>query len=75
MGPIDISVILRNLMERIGHEKYYVHGGDFGQVIGSAMATLFPEKILGMHFNMPVILNKQATLYTLLGKYQIFMYS
>nr|UPI11570.1 juvenile hormone epoxide hydrolase-like 3 [Mythimna separata] len=68
MGPIEVAVVLRNLMERIGHEEYYVQGGDYGSAIGSVMATLFPEKILGFHTNMPsVTINAWVTMYTVLG--------
>ncbi|XP_047036726.1 juvenile hormone epoxide hydrolase-like [Helicoverpa zea] len=68
MGPIEVSVIFRNLMARIGHEKYYIQGGDYGSAIGSVMATLFPEHILGYHTNMPMLgYNAMVTIYTLLG--------
>lgn len=38
-------------MHRIGFEKFYVQGGDWGGIITSNMATLFPEEILGVHMN------------------------
>ncbi|KOB67869.1 Epoxide hydrolase [Operophtera brumata] len=41
-------------MHRLGHKKFYVQGGDWGAAVGSAMATLFPEDVLGYHTNMPV---------------------
>ncbi|XP_075985898.1 juvenile hormone epoxide hydrolase-like isoform X2 [Anticarsia gemmatalis] len=61
MGPIAISVVLRNLMHRIGHERYYVHGEDLGQSIGSVMATLFPEEVLGLHITPPIAIYNQWT--------------
>lgn len=53
MGPLHIAVILNNLMKRIGHNKYYVHGGGFGHAVGSVMATAFPTNVYGFHFNTP----------------------
>ena len=56
-------------MERIGHEEYYVQGGDYGAAIGSVMATLFPDNILGFHTNMPMVaVNTWVSIYLVLGK-------
>lgn len=52
LGAVEASIILRNLMLRIGHEKFYVQGGDWGSIIGRSMATLFPENVLGYHSNL-----------------------
>lgn len=41
---IDMSVVLKNLMLRLGHNKFYVHGGDWGIFISRIMSTLFPEQ-------------------------------
>lgn len=49
MGPAQIAVILRNLMLRLGYRKFFIHGNDWGSVIGSHIATLFPENVLGYH--------------------------
>ncbi|GBP32297.1 Juvenile hormone epoxide hydrolase [Eumeta japonica] len=63
----QIAVIMRNLMRRLGHKKFYVQGGDWGSVIVSNMATLFPEDILGHHTNMPFVQHKCTLLKTLIG--------
>lgn len=47
-----MSIVLRNLMLRLGHEKFLVQGGDWGSIVGSNMAALFPENVLGYHSNM-----------------------
>lgn len=39
-----MGTIFKNLMTRLGFEKYYVQGGDWGAVITSSMAALYPEK-------------------------------
>ncbi|XP_073960826.1 juvenile hormone epoxide hydrolase-like isoform X2 [Choristoneura fumiferana] len=67
LGPFQIAIIMRNLMHRLGFTQYYIQGGDFGHLIGSIMATLFPNEVLGFHSNMPMTLSKPAFYGTLLG--------
>lgn len=52
MGPTEMSIVLRNLMLSLGYERFYVQGGDWGAIIGSSMATVFPENVIGYHSNM-----------------------
>ncbi|GLH11525.1 Epoxide hydrolase [Gryllus bimaculatus] len=47
-----MGVLFRVLMQRLGHFTFYVHGSDWGHVIGASLATLFPESVLGFHTNM-----------------------
>lgn len=54
-GVFEMSIVLRNLMLRLGHTQFYIQGGDWGSVIGSAIATLFPENVIGYHSNMCVV--------------------
>lgn len=35
---------MKNLMQRLGFEKFYVQGGDWGATIAANMGVLFPEK-------------------------------
>lgn len=49
---VQAGIVLNNLMQRIGSQQYYIHGGDWGAIIGSQMATLFPKNILGYHSTM-----------------------
>ncbi|XP_068624243.1 juvenile hormone epoxide hydrolase-like [Battus philenor] len=53
-GVDKMAVVLRNLMHRLGHKRFYVHGADWGSVVLSNMATFFPEEVLGYHTSMPV---------------------
>jgi len=39
-----MSVIFKNLMLRLGFDKFYVQGGDFGSGIITYLASLFPDK-------------------------------
>ncbi|XP_059619429.1 juvenile hormone epoxide hydrolase 2-like [Phlebotomus argentipes] len=52
LGHVEVAVIMRNLMVRLGYQKFYIQGGDWGSIIGSNIATLFPENVLGYHSNM-----------------------
>ncbi|CAH0714809.1 unnamed protein product, partial [Brenthis ino] len=67
LGADKVAVICRNLMQRLGFKQYYIQGGDWGAIIASIMATLFPEEILGHHNNMPALFNPLVTLMTLVG--------
>lgn len=51
-----MSLIFKNLMHRIGFEKFYVHGGDWGGLISVNMATLYPDAILGLHTTTCIVL-------------------
>ncbi|XP_022226072.2 juvenile hormone epoxide hydrolase 2 [Drosophila obscura] len=52
LGPAQVAVIMSNLMARLGYDKYFIQGGDWGSIIGNHMATLFPDNVLGYHSNM-----------------------
>jgi juvenile hormone epoxide hydrolase len=52
LGAIEMSVVFKNFMKRLGFEKYYIHGGDWGAIIVQHMAALFPEQIQGVHSSM-----------------------
>ncbi|XP_053974596.1 juvenile hormone epoxide hydrolase 1-like [Hylaeus volcanicus] len=52
MATAQIAVVFKNLMQRLGFEKFYVQGGDWGSLIASNMAALYPEKVTGVHSNM-----------------------
>ncbi|XP_053620314.1 juvenile hormone epoxide hydrolase-like [Plodia interpunctella] len=52
LGAVEIAIVFKNLMRRLGFQKFYFQGGDWGAFVGSSMVTLFPEDILGYHTNM-----------------------
>lgn len=62
LGPAQMAVIMRNLMIRLGYNKFFIQGGDWGSAIGSHIATLFPENVLGYHSNMCAVLTPKAML-------------
>ncbi|XP_032783666.1 juvenile hormone epoxide hydrolase 1 [Daphnia magna] len=55
LGPAEMGLIFDRLMKRLGYDKYYVQGGDWGSLIGSNMATLFPDRVKGLHLNMVAV--------------------
>jgi len=52
LGAIEMSLIFDKLMKRLQFNSYYVQGGDWGSVIGTHMATLYPHRVAGLHINM-----------------------
>ncbi|KAM3958731.1 juvenile hormone epoxide hydrolase-like [Aphomia sociella] len=60
LGVAEAAVIFRNLMHRLGHKQFYIHGGDIGGLICTNMATLFPKDVLGYHTNFGIVYNPKA---------------
>ncbi|ETN62699.1 epoxide hydrolase [Anopheles darlingi] len=51
LGVKKIAVIMKNLMTRLGHQRFYVHGSNWGTFIADLMGTLFQEDIIGKSIN------------------------
>ncbi|XP_062546810.1 juvenile hormone epoxide hydrolase-like [Armigeres subalbatus] len=67
LSPAKIAVIMRNLMVRLGFQKFYVHGGDWGSVVGNLMATFFQNEVLGVHLTMCMNTAHIASVKNLIG--------
>uniref|UniRef100_A0A182QWG9 Epoxide hydrolase n=1 Tax=Anopheles farauti TaxID=69004 RepID=A0A182QWG9_9DIPT len=52
LSPSEVAIVMKNLMSRVGFEKFYIQGGDWGSLIGNYMATYFQANVLGVHLNM-----------------------
>lgn len=61
-GPAQMAVVVRNLMLRIGHKKFAIQGGDWGSIIGSNIATIFPQNVIAYHSNFCVVRSPLAML-------------
>nr|AXB38859.1 juvenile hormone epoxide hydrolase [Sitodiplosis mosellana] len=61
LNPTEMAVVLRNLMISLGYNKFLVQGGDWGSLIGSSLATLFPENVIGYHSNMCAAMSPAST--------------
>ncbi|XP_061706438.1 juvenile hormone epoxide hydrolase-like [Cydia pomonella] len=68
MAPYQMGIIMKNLMLRLGKPQFYIHCGDIGQGVGSTMAVLFPERVLGLHTNFPVSFRPQTITKLILGQ-------
>ncbi|XP_008558713.1 juvenile hormone epoxide hydrolase 2 [Microplitis demolitor] len=66
LGSKEMAVVLKNLMLRLGFDKFYTQGGDWGSVIVGQMAALFPQHVLGVHSNFCSVLGFKVTLKTFL---------
>jgi len=51
-GTDRISECWGELMAGLGYERYGAQGGDWGSGVSIALATLWPERCLGLHLNM-----------------------
>lgn len=51
-SPERIALVLANLMERLGYERYAIAGGDWGAIINRHLANHYPDRLIGMHSNM-----------------------
>jgi pimeloyl-ACP methyl ester carboxylesterase len=50
------------LMERLGYRRYGAQGGDWGAMVSVAVGRAAPERVAGIHLNMPVVAPDPATL-------------
>lgn len=48
---VRIAEAWAELMRRLGYERYGAQGGDFGSGISTALGTVAPERVVGVHVN------------------------
>lgn len=68
LNPTEMAVIFRNLMLRLGYNKFLIQGGDWGSLIGASLATIFPENVIGYHSNMCGTMSPASTLKAMIAK-------
>lgn len=44
LGAVEIAHLMKNLMQRLGFDKWYTQGGDWGAIITANMASMFPQQ-------------------------------
>jgi pimeloyl-ACP methyl ester carboxylesterase len=54
-GPERIAGAWRELMRRLGYEKFVAQGGDWGASIVEVMAKQAPPELLGIHTNLAAV--------------------
>ena len=53
VGPARIAGLLQQLLtETLGYSRFGAQGGDWGSIITTSLARMFPESMLGIHINM-----------------------
>ncbi|XP_049770766.1 juvenile hormone epoxide hydrolase 1-like [Schistocerca cancellata] len=67
LACVQMAAVMKKLMQRLGHSKFYVQGGDWGSGIGTAFAQYFPSCVLGLHVNMCHDTGPKAMLKGLVG--------
>jgi len=50
------------LMARLGYDRYFAQGGDWGSMVTTAVALADPAHCAGIHMNMPLALPDPATM-------------
>lgn len=69
LSTSKIALIMKKLMNRIGHERFYVQGGDWGSMIGSQIGTFFQDDVLGIHLNMCGLQGTKALIKTVIASF------
>jgi len=62
LGSPEMAVVMLKLMKRLGYEKFYVQGGDWGSKIATNMGNLYQENVLGIQSTMCVSLHPRSLL-------------
>uniref|UniRef100_A0A8D2ZH89 microsomal epoxide hydrolase n=1 Tax=Scophthalmus maximus TaxID=52904 RepID=A0A8D2ZH89_SCOMX len=50
-NSVCAASIFHKLMERLGFQQFYAHGGDWGWLVTTNMAQLEPKTVKGLHVN------------------------
>lgn len=48
-----VAAAFARLMERLGYERYGVQGGDWGAGINRELGRIRPDRVIGVHLNLP----------------------
>lgn len=50
--PRRIAAAFATVMDRLGHDRFGLQGGDWGSLVSANLADLHPERVAGLHLNM-----------------------
>ncbi|MBT8152252.1 MAG: epoxide hydrolase [Gammaproteobacteria bacterium] len=50
------------LMQRLGYQRYFAQGGDWGAIVTTSIGARDKEHCLGIHLNMPVVMPDPDTM-------------
>ncbi len=62
IGVGGTAARLRQLMARLGYERYALQGGDWGSILAARMAFDDPDAVVAIHLNSPGVLPAPAEL-------------
>lgn len=54
-GVQRIAAAWISLMQRLGYQRYFAQGGDWGAAVTTAIGMIAPPECAGVHLNMPLI--------------------
>lgn len=69
LNSLHAAHVLKNLMVRLGFEKFYIQGGDWGGIMAQLISALYPDNVIGMHSNGCFVLSRLQTVKSLIGVY------
>ncbi|CAG7712467.1 unnamed protein product [Allacma fusca] len=52
LGSAEVAQLLWKLMQQLEYKTFYAHGSDWGSVIVSQMAIMYPESVQAIHSTM-----------------------
>ncbi|KFD61322.1 hypothetical protein M514_11777 [Trichuris suis] len=55
-GTLATARIFAKLMDRLNLKRYILQGTDWGSIVTTTMAQLYPDRIIGLHVNMVVVI-------------------
>jgi len=61
-GVERIAAAWITLMQRLGYQRYFAQGGDWGAAVSTAIGMLAPPECAGVHLNMPLVYPDKADL-------------
>jgi pimeloyl-ACP methyl ester carboxylesterase len=54
-GVERIAAAWITLMKRLGYQRYFAQGGDWGAAVSTAIGMIAPPECAGVHLNMPLV--------------------
>lgn len=61
-GVEKIAHAFVELMRRLGYDRFFAQGGDWGAAITTAIAMARPPECIGIHLNMPLVFPEESEL-------------
>jgi len=57
-----IAMAWEQLMLRLGYDRFFAQGGDWGSMVTAALAAGHPAHLAGIHLNMPIVIPDPDTM-------------